>query len=250
MSLLDNINVNNIPNHVAIIMDGNGRWAKQRGFERTEGHVRGVQSVKDVVKAAVKVGVKYLTVYAFSTENWLRPQEEVDVLMDLMVQAVSAETEDLIANGVRLRYIGDIGRLPQKTRNAIVQSESETSEGEKLTLVVAMSYSSRWEITEAVKKISSDVKSGELLEGDITEKTIEQYLATQGFPELDLLIRTGGDVRISNFMLWQVAYSELFFTDVFWPDFGKENFYEAIIDFQKKERRFGKTSEQIEKDKL
>lgn len=170
--------------------------------------------------------------------------------MDLMVQAVSAETEDLIANGVRLRYIGDIGRLPQKTRNAIVQSESETSEGEKLTLVVAMSYSSRWEITEAVKKISSDVKSGELLEGDITEKTIEQYLATQGFPELDLLIRTGGDVRISNFMLWQVAYSELFFTDVFWPDFGKENFYEAIIDFQKKERRFGKTSEQIEKDKL
>lgn len=250
MSLLDNINVNNIPNHVAIIMDGNGRWAKQRGFERTEGHVRGVQSVKDVVKAAVKVGVKYLTVYAFSTENWLRPQEEVDVLMDLMVQAVSAETDDLIANGVSLRYIGDIERLPQKTRNAIKQSEKETSGGENLTLVVAMSYSSRWEITEAIKKISRDINKGDLVEDDITEKTIEQYLTTQGFPELDLLIRTGGDVRISNFLLWQVAYSELIFTDVFWPDFGKENFYEAIIDFQKKERRFGKTSEQIEKEKL
>lgn len=250
MSLLDNINVNNIPNHVAIIMDGNGRWAKQRGFERTEGHVRGVQSVKDVVKAAVKVGVKYLTVYAFSTENWLRPQEEVDVLMDLMVQAVAAETDDLIANGVSLRYIGDIERLPQKTRNAIKQSEKETSGGENLTLVVAMSYSSRWEITEAIKKISRDINKGDLVEDDITEKTIEQYLTTQGFPELDLLIRTGGDVRISNFLLWQVAYSELIFTDVFWPDFGKENFYEAIIDFQKKERRFGKTSEQIEKEKL
>ena len=250
MSLLDNINVNNIPNHVAIIMDGNGRWAKQRGFERTEGHVRGVQSVKDVVKAAVEVGVKYLTVYAFSTENWLRPQEEVDVLMDLMVQAVSAETDDLIANGVSLRYIGDIERLPQKTRNAIKQSEKETSGGENLTLVVAMGYSSRWEITEAIKKISRDINKGDLVEDDITEKTIEQYLTTQGFPELDLLIRTGGDVRISNFLLWQVAYSELIFTDVFWPDFGKENFYEAIIDFQKKERRFGKTSEQIEKEKL
>ena len=250
MSLLDNINVNNIPNHVAIIMDGNGRWAKQRGFERTEGHVRGVQSVKDVVKAAVEVGVKYLTVYAFSTENWLRPQEEVDVLMDLMVQAVAAETDDLIANGVSLRYIGDIERLPQKTRNAIKQSEKETSGGENLTLVVAMSYSSRWEITEAIKKISRDINKGDLVEDDITEKTIEQYLTTQGFPELDLLIRTGGDVRISNFLLWQVAYSELIFIDVFWPDFGKENFYEAIIDFQKKERRFGKTSEQIEKEKL
>ncbi len=250
MSLLDNINVSNIPNHVAIIMDGNGRWAKQRGLERTEGHVRGVQSVKDVVKAAVEVGVKYLTVYAFSTENWLRPQEEVDVLMDLMVQAVAAETDDLTANGVRLRYIGDIERLPQKTRNAIKQSEKETSGGENLTLVVAMSYSSRWEITEAIKKISRDINKGDLVEDDITEKTIEQYLTTQGFPELDLLIRTGGDVRISNFLLWQVAYSELIFTDVFWPDFGKENFYEAIIDFQKKERRFGKTSEQIEKEKL
>ena len=202
MSLLDNINVSNIPNHVAIIMDGNGRWAKQRGLERTEGHVRGVQSVKDVVKAAVEVGVKYLTVYAFSTENWLRPQEEVDVLMDLMVQAVAAETDDLTANGVRLRYIGDIERLPQKTRNAIKQSEKETSGGENLTLVVAMSYSSRWEITEAIKKISRDINKGDLVEDDITEKTIEQYLTTQGFPELDLLIRTGGDVRISNFLLW------------------------------------------------
>ena len=202
------------------------------------------------MKAAVEVGVKYLTVYAFSTENWLRPQEEVDVLMDLMVQAVAAETDDLTANGVRLRYIGDIERLPQKTRNAIKQSEKETSGGENLTLVVAMSYSSRWEITEAIKKISRDINKGDLVEDDITEKTIEQYLTTQGFPELDLLIRTGGDVRISNFLLWQVAYSELIFTDVFWPDFGKENFYEAIIDFQKKERRFGKTSEQIEKEKL
>lgn len=250
MSLLDKINTNNIPNHVAIIMDGNGRWAKQRGLERTEGHVRGVQSVKDVVKAAVQVGVKCLTVYAFSTENWLRPQEEVDVLMDLMVQAISAETEDLIANGVRLRYIGDINRLPKKTQDAIAQSEKETSGGNNLTLVVAVSYSSRWEITEAIKSISRDLKNGELTEDDITERTIDQYLTTQGFPELDLLIRTGGDVRISNFLLWQVAYSELFFTDVFWPDFGKESFYEAIIDFQKKERRFGKTSEQIEKDKL
>lgn len=249
MSLSDKIDANKIPAHVAIIMDGNGRWARQRGMKRTDGHAKGVESVRKVVRAAAGVGVKCLTLYAFSTENWLRPREEVDVLMDLMVQAIASETDDLIKNGVSLQYIGDVDRLPLKTKKELMHCINKTSDGRELTLIIALSYSSRWELTKVVRAIARDVKLGLMDEKEITEKTVENYLTTAECPELDLLIRTGGDFRISNFMLWQAAYSELYFTDIFWPDFGKEDFYEAILDYQRKERRFGKTSEQLEKKK-
>lgn len=245
MSLFDKIDRKNIPQHIAIIMDGNGRWAKARGLERTEGHKKGVQSVRKAVEAAIRAGVNCLTIYAFSTENWLRPREEVDALMDLMVYAIAQETDDLVKNGVRLQYIGDAKRLPLKTREALQFCIDKTAHGKKLTLVIALSYSSHWELTEAIRAIVADVKQGVLDSDSITEGTVGNYLSTRNMPELDLLIRTGGDVRISNFMLWQAAYSELYFTDVFWPDFDEENFYEAILDFQKKERRFGKISEQL-----
>lgn len=250
MSLLDKIDKRKIPRHVAIIMDGNGRWAKHRGLERSEGHLKGIDSVRNVIEAASQAAVQVLTIYAFSTENWNRPPEEVDALMDLMVQAIAKETAELIKNGVKLQYIGDMQRLPQRTKSALMDCMQQTSGGEKITLVLALSYSSRWELTEAVKAIASDVKKGIFHENDIMESTVDKYLSTAGFPELDLLIRTGGDIRISNFLLWQAAYSELYFTDVYWPDFGAEEFYEAILDFQKKERRFGKTSEQLEKESL
>lgn len=246
MSLLDKIDKNNVPQHIAIIMDGNGRWALQRGLDRTEGHAKGVESVRKVVEAATVVGVEYLTVYAFSTENWLRPEEEVDALMDLMVVAIVRETEDLVKNGVSLQFIGDMQRLSSKTRGAVDEAVANTAGGEKMTLVVALSYSSRWELTHATKRIAMDVIDGVLTVEDVSEQTIEDYLETKGMPELDLLIRTGGDIRISNFLLWQAAYAELYFTDVFWPDFGAEQLYAAIVDYQKKERRFGKTSEQLE----
>lgn len=245
MSLFDKIDRKNVPQHIAIIMDGNGRWAKARGLERTEGHKKGVQSVRKAVEAAIRAGVNCLTIYAFSTENWLRPQEEVDALMDLMVYAIAQETDDLVKNGVRLQYIGDAKRLPLKTREALQFCIDKTAHGKKLTLVIALSYSSHWELTEAIRAIVADVKQGVLDSDSITEGTVGNYLSTRNMPELDLLIRTGGDVRISNFMLWQAAYSELYFTDVFWPDFDEENLYEAILDFQKKERRFGKISEQL-----
>lgn len=245
MSLFDKIDRKNVPQHIAIIMDGNGRWAKARGLERTEGHKKGVQSVRKAVEAAIRAGVNCLTIYAFSTENWLRPREEVDALMDLMVYAIAQETDDLVKNGVRLQYIGDAKRLPLKTREALQFCIDKTAHGKKLTLVIALSYSSHWELTEAIRAIVADVKQGVLDSDSITEGTVGNYLSTRNMPELDLLIRTGGDVRISNFMLWQAAYSELYFTDVFWPDFDEENFYEAILDFQKKERRFGKISEQL-----
>ncbi len=246
MSLLDKIDKNNVPQHIAIIMDGNGRWAQQRGLDRTKGHAKGVESVREVVESATKAGVKYLTVYAFSTENWLRPNDEVDALMELMVTAVISETEDLIKNGVSLRFIGDMERLPQKTRNAVDEAVENTSGGENMTLVVALSYSARWELTHATKRIAKDIQDGVFVVDDVTEETMEHYLETKGMPELDLLIRTGGDIRISNFLLWQAAYSELYFTDIFWPDFGEEELFTAILDYQKKERRFGKTSEQLE----
>ncbi len=248
MSLLDKIDKENIPQHVAIIMDGNGRWAKARGLDRTEGHKEGALSVRKVVKAAAKAKVKFLTLYAFSTENWLRPEEEIHTLMELMVYTIANETDNLVKNGIRLQCIGNIQRLPENTRKALNRCIEQTSSGEDLTLVLALSYSSRWELANAAKAIASSVKNGELDESSITEETINEYLATKGMPELDLLIRTGGDIRISNFLLWQAAYSELYFTGVFWPDFDEECFYEAILDFQKKERRFGKTSEQLEKE--
>lgn len=249
MSLLDKIDKNNVPRHIAIIMDGNGRWAKARGMERGEGHRAGIETIEHVVDAATKANVKYLTIYAFSVENWLRPQEEVDNLMDLLVYFIVKETPRLLKDGIRLQTIGDTERLPDKTRNALYKCMEETAGGKKLTLVVALSYSARWELTQAAKSIAADVKKGILDENSITEQTVNQYLATKAMPDLDLLIRTGGDFRISNFMLWQAAYAELYFTDTFWPDFGEENLYEAILSFQKRERRFGKISEQLENEK-
>lgn len=245
MSLFDKIDKERVPAHIAIIMDGNGRWAQARNLERVDGHREGVVSVRKVVEAAAKASVKYLTLYTFSTENWNRPDEEVKALMDLMVHAVANETEDLIKNGIRLQSIGDIGRLPEKTRDSLHECMNKTRAGENLTLILALSYSSKWELTEAARKISADVKKGVLNENDINEQTIEKYLATYGTPDPDLLIRTGGEFRLSNFLLWQTSYSEFYFSETFWPDFREEELYKAIIDYQQRERRFGKTSEQI-----
>lgn len=248
MSLLEKINKKKIPTHIAIIMDGNGRWAIERGLDRAYGHQEGVVSVRRVVEAATKSGVSFLTIYAFSTENWNRPDEEVDALMELMVQAIVKETPDLIKNGVRLLSIGDYERLPAKTRVALDKSIKETSDCNKITLTLALSYSSKWEITQALKNMICDVQNQQLTTGELNEETLSNYLSTKGIPDPDLLIRTGGEKRISNFLLWQLAYAELYFTDVFWPDFGEEHLFKAIFDFQCRERRFGKTSEQIEKE--
>lgn len=244
-SVFDKIDKERIPTHIAIIMDGNGRWAKARGLERVDGHKEGVVSVRKITEAARRAGVKYITLYVFSTENWNRPTDEVNALMDLMVYAIAKETPDLVKNGVCLQSIGDNSRLPEKTRNALQQCIRDTAQCENLTLVLALSYSAKWEIAEAARRIASDVKRGVLDENKITEETVEAYLSTSGIPHPDLLIRTGGEQRISNFLLWQAAYSEFYFTDTFWPDFREEELYKAIIDFQQRERRFGKTSEQI-----
>ncbi|HBX45932.1 isoprenyl transferase [Limibacterium fermenti] len=245
MSLLGKIDKARIPEHITIIMDGNGRWAKARGLERVEGHKQGITALREVVEAASKVSVKYLTVYAFSTENWDRPSEEVDALMELIVYAVAKETPSLIENGVRVASIGDLSRLPVKTRQSLQDCMDKTAPGNGLTLVLALSYSSRWELTEAARAIARDVKNGLLSQESITEKQLSRYLTTYTLPDPDLLIRTGGEKRISNFLLWQLAYSELYFTDTFWPDFGEEELYAAIFDYQQRERRFGKTSEQV-----
>lgn len=246
MSYLDKIDQTHLPKHVAIIMDGNGRWAKSQGKDRSYGHMEGVVSVRFVTEAARELGVSYLTLYAFSTENWSRPETEVFGLMDLMVQALERETADLIRYGVRLEIIGDLNRLPEKVRDRARKCISDTSKGENLTLVLALSYSSRWEILEAVKAIALEVKSGEINENEIDEALFTKHLTTRNYPEPDLLIRTGGELRISNFLMWQVSYSELYFTETPWPVFRKEEFYEAIYSFQSRERRFGKTSEQVQ----
>lgn len=245
MSLINNIDPNKIPEHVAIIMDGNGRWAKQRNLSRSEGHRKGVESVRTAMRAASKLNIKYLTLYTFSTENWNRSQEEVDALMDLMIYAIGKETEELIANDIRLKVIGDIDRLPKKTHDALMSCLAATADCKTSTIILALSYSSRWEITNATKKIAKAIRENKLKEEDINEETISNHLETRGIADPDLLIRTGGECRISNFLLWQISYAELYFTDVLWPDFGEESFFEAIINFQQKERRFGKTSEQL-----
>lgn len=245
MSLLDNIDHNHLPAHVAIIMDGNGRWAKARGLERGEGHKEGVGSIRKVVDAAIKLSIPFLSVYAFSTENWNRPDEEVNGLMDLMVYAITEEAEGLKKSNVRIRCIGDLDRLPEYARTALDKCIQETKGGTALTLIIALSYSSKWEIAEATRHITNDVIRGRLKESDINEETIAKYLTTQGVPDPDLLVRTGGEIRISNFLLWQCAYSEFYFTDTFWPDFGEEDFYKAILEYQRRERRYGLTSEQI-----
>lgn len=234
-----------IPRHVAIIMDGNGRWAKAHNKERSEGHREGIVSVREVIEAADKLKIDYLTLYTFSTENWNRPQEEVDTLMALMVYAIAQETPDMIRNNIRLQSIGDLSRLPEETRRAFEQCIADTAACTGLTMVIAVSYSSRWELTTAVQNIVKDVQLGKLTQAEVNENVIDRYLNTYGMPEPDLLIRTGGEYRISNYLLWQLAYAEFYFTDVFWPEFRGEQFYEAILAYQTRERRFGKTSEQV-----
>ncbi|MDR0769554.1 MAG: isoprenyl transferase [Dysgonamonadaceae bacterium] len=246
MSLKEEIDLKQLPVHIAVIMDGNGRWAQKNGMERFMGHREGVVSVRKIVEAAGALGIKYLTVYTFSTENWHRPQEEVNALMALMVTAVRRETKDLMANKVRLRTIGDIDRLPLLTRKELDISIEETKNNTGLNLILALSYSSKWELTEAVKKIAGKVKDGIMSAEQIDEPMISNHLTTKDIPDPDLLIRTGGEFRVSNYLLWQLAYAELYFTDTFWPDFREENLYAAIVDFQKRERRFGKTGEQIQ----
>lgn len=245
LSYIDKIDMNRLPRHIAIIMDGNGRWAKARNMERSYGHRYGVDAVRTVTEAATELGLKYLTLYTFSTENWNRPDDEITALMSLMVMAIERETPDLIKNNVRLQAIGDLSRIPAEVRERLDKCIEETSKGTGVTLILALSYSSRWEITEAARNISRAVAEGKMSADDISEETIGCFLATKDIPDPDLLIRTGGELRVSNFLLWQLAYAELYFTDEFWPDFGKESLYKAICNYQSRERRFGKTSEQL-----
>ena len=245
MSFKDHIKQDQVPEHVAIIMDGNGRWAQQKGELRIFGHTSGVESVREALSAAGEIGVKYLTLYAFSTENWNRPKEEVDALMDLLVKSISAEIESLHKNEVRLKTIGDISNLPLSCQNALTEAVEKTSNNKKVTLILALSYSSRWEITNAITKIAKQIEGNKLESGKINEDLISSYLSTAEYPDPELLIRTSGENRISNFLMWQMAYTELFFTDTLWPDFKKESFFEAIVDYQNRERRFGKTAEQL-----
>ena len=226
-------------------MDGNGRWAKQRGLDRSMGHVEGVNTVRRITEIASEIGVKYLTLYTFSTENWNRPQEEVDALMNLIVVAIERETPDLIKNNVRLTMVGDVARMPEFASNRLRKCMDDTSHCNGLTLILALSYSSRWEILEACKSIATQVKDGKLSIEEITDDLFSSNLATKNIPDPDLLIRTAGDYRISNYLLWQIAYSELYFTQTFWPDFSKDDFCAAVIEYQSRERRFGKTSEQV-----
>ncbi|MCH5220361.1 MAG: isoprenyl transferase [Muribaculaceae bacterium] len=234
-----------IPRHIAIIMDGNGRWAKQRGLDRSAGHVEGVNVVRRITEAASQLGVDYLTLYTFSTENWNRPQQEVDILMHLIVTAIERETPDLIKNGVQLKVIGDMKRLPDEARTRLENCIEETSHGNGLKLVLAISYSSRWEITQAARRIAHEVADAKLSVNDITPEVISRYLSTADMPDPDLLIRTGGDMRVSNFLLWQLAYTELVFTEKYWPDFTRQDLEKAIEVFNRRERRYGLTGEQI-----
>jgi len=234
-----------VPEHIAIIMDGNGRWAKKHGRERLYGHLNGVESVRAVLETAVEIGVKFLTLYTFSTENWNRPKEEVDGLMTLLMQNLVKELPTFHKNNVRLRAIGDRKMLPAEALRLLENCEKETESHDRTTLVLALSYSSRWEITEMVRKVAEKVASGEMRAEEITEKTVDNNLATAGIPDPDLLIRTSGEYRLSNYLLWQMAYTEMYFTDTLWPDFRREEFLKAIEDYNGRERRFGKTSEQI-----
>ena len=245
MTLKDKIISSKLPQHVAIIMDGNGRWAAHHGSARIAGHEHGVEAVKSVVEGACEIGIKYLTLYAFSTENWSRPKEEVDALMGLLVQAINDETKKLKEQDISIQVIGDINSLPSEVQERLNWSVHELKDCSRLKAIIALSYSARWEITEAVKKIAVDVQNGHLKVEDIQKELIGKYLTTNGIPDPELLIRTSGEKRISNFLLWQIAYSELYFTPVLWPDFRKEDLFEAICDYQNRERRFGKTSQQL-----
>lgn len=233
-----------IPAHIAIIMDGNGRWAAKRGLERSYGHQAGVETVRRITAACTKLGVKFLTLYTFSTENWNRPSDEISALMGLVLS--SLEDEIFMKNDVRFRVIGDIARLPEDVQKKLHETEEHTKDNATMTMVVALSYSSRWEITKAVQNIVTDVKAGKISEQAICEDMVSKYLQTAFMPDPDLLIRTGGEVRVSNYLLWQIAYSELYFCDTFWPDFAEEDLYRAIANYQSRQRRFGKTEQQIE----
>lgn len=246
--IIEKIDKSRVPQHIAIIMDGNGRWAKQRGMERSEGHKAGLDALHTVLEAAGEVGVKYVTVYTFSTENWNRPQQEVDAIMDLVTYGVRMETPNLIERGARMLTIGDLSRLPQASRDSLEYCKKATAHCDKVTLVLALNYSSRWELTEMAKKLARKAVKGEINPEDIDAETISSHLTTADFPDPDLLIRTGGEQRISNYLLWQISYSELYFCDTFWPDFGAEDLYKAIVEFQNRERRFGKTSAQVQEE--
>jgi len=246
--LVDRIDKEHLPHHIAIIMDGNGRWAEEKGQERLYGHFHGVESVRNIVEGSAELGIQYLTLYAFSTENWDRPQEEVEGLMALLVDTIRKEVPTLNKNNIRLHVIGDMNMLPKFAQDELQEALEMTSQNKGLNLIMALSYSSRWELVNAVKNIGLDVKSGKIDPTTINQDTLQQYLTTSQFPDPELMIRTSGEYRISNFLLYQLAYAELYFTNTRWPDFRKDNLYEAIIDFQARERRFGKTGQQIQEE--
>ncbi len=247
MSFKDKIIIERLPKHIAIIMDGNGRWAKKNGKQRYEGHYQGVESVRKIAETATELGVKYLTLYAFSTENWQRPKEEVDALMQLFVETIEQELPTLNKNKIRLRAIGDIESMPDENIKKLNETIAKTKDNDKMDLILALSYSGRWEILDAVKKIMKDQKKGLINAEEMNEKLFASYLNTRGIPDPELLIRTSGEMRISNYLLWQIAYTELYITNKLWPEFDKEDLYEAIVDFQNRERRFGLTSDQIKR---
>lgn len=240
MSFKEQLDLINLPQHVAIIMDGNGRWAKERGYDRIYGHQHGVSSVRECTEAAAEIGLKYLTLYAFSTENWNRDRKEVEALMELLIDTIERETPTLDKNNISLKAIGDLSRLPLGASEKLMRCIEHTKANTGLCLVLALSYSSRWEICNALRQISQEVKDGKLSTDEISDELISSHLTTKEIPDPDLMIRTSGEIRISNFLLWQLAYTELYFTSIHWPDFRKENFFEAIVEFQRRERRFGK----------
>ena len=244
--LIDTIIPEKIPRHIAIIMDGNGRWANEKGQERLFGHSSGVKSVREAIKTAIELGVSYITLYAFSIENWNRPKQEVYGLMDLLISSIANEMDEFNENGVKLLTIGDINSLPENCMLSIKDAVSRTSENSKLTLILAVNYSSKWEITQAVRTITESVNNNELAITEITENLIQRHLSTNSIPDPELLIRTSGEYRISNFLLWQIAYTELYFTEILWPDFRRNDFIQAVIEYQNRERRFGLLSTQID----
>ncbi len=244
---LEDLDKTNVPRHVAIIMDGNGRWAKQRNHIRLFGHQNALAAVRSAVEATVALGVEYLTLYTFSTENWNRPQDEVDGLMELLVKAIRDETKTMMENNVRMGFIGDIDRLPPQSRQKLQACIEETAANTGATLILALSYSARWEMAEAMRKMYDDITAGRLQRADIGEETLRGYLTTRDIPDPDLLIRTGGELRLSNFLLWQMAYTEFYFSDQLWPDFRHEDFYDAVAAYQQRQRRYGKTGDQVKK---
>jgi len=247
---MENLDLQRLPKHVAIIMDGNGRWAKEQGQDRLFGHYQGVVSVRKVVEAAAEIGIQFLTLYAFSTENWDRPAEEVTGLMGLFVDTIAKEVPDLHKNNIKLHFIGNLSMLPAPAKQALVDATNQTAQNTGLTLIIALSYSSRWELVEATKQIAQRVQAGALSLEQITETTLSESLATSAFPDPELMIRTSGECRISNFLLYQLAYAELYFTETRWPEFRKEHLVTALLDYQSRERRFGKTSAQVQTDNV